>query len=133
VLLVDAALAADTETYIQPSVAFLYPEGLRADEDTPFADVPDRLRSVLVAEAQAARFAAAGRRGVTLRFGLLDGPGTAYPQPDERYGATLHVDDAGRALAASLRVPSGVYNVCRDGERAANERFKRASGWRPSK
>jgi len=133
VVLVDAGLAAEMETYVQPSVAFLYPKGIAADEDAPLADVPDHLRSALLAEKQAARFAAAGRRGVTLRLGLLDGPGTAYPKPDERYGATLHVDDAGRALALALGVPSGVYNVCRDGERASNERFKGVSGWRPTK
>jgi nucleoside-diphosphate-sugar epimerase len=132
-VLVDAALAGETETYVQPSVTFLYPKGVVSDEDTPLADVPDHLRSALVAERQAARFAASGRRGVTLRLGLLDGPGTAYAEPDERYGATLHEDDAGRALAAALHVPSGVYNVCRDGESVSNERFKRLSGWLPTK
>lgn len=132
-LLVDAALAADTGTYVQPSVAFLYPRGLAADEDAPLTDVPDHLRSALVAEGQAARFAASGRRGVALRLGLLDGSGTAYPEPDERYGATLYVDDAGRALTAALHVPSGVYNVCRDREDVSNERFKRVSGWLPTK
>jgi len=32
---------------------------------------------------------------------------------------------------AALAVPSGIYNVCRDGEHVSNERFKRVSGWRP--
>jgi hypothetical protein len=43
----------------------------------------------------------------------------------------LDVADAGRALVAALALPSGVYNVCRDGDRVSNERFKRVSGWRP--
>jgi nucleoside-diphosphate-sugar epimerase len=127
-LLVDAALAAETEAYVQPSVTFLYPaEGL-VDEGTPLGEVPEHLRSALAAEKEAARFAAAGRRGVVLRLGLLDGPGTGNELPNPRYGSTLHVADAGRALIAALALPSGVYNVCRDGDHVSNERFKRASG-----
>jgi nucleoside-diphosphate-sugar epimerase len=64
---------------------------------------------------------------------LLDGPGTGYPLPDQRHGATLHVDDAGAVLALALGVPSGVYNVCRDGESVSNDRFRRLSGWRPKR
>jgi nucleoside-diphosphate-sugar epimerase len=45
--------------------------------------------------------------------------------------ATLHVEDAGRALLAVLSAPSGVYNVVRDGERVSNARFKQSTGWRP--
>jgi nucleoside-diphosphate-sugar epimerase len=47
------------------------------------------------------------------------------------FGATLHVSDAGRALLAALSLPSGIYNVCRDGERVSTERFARAAGWHP--
>ena len=131
--LVDAALAAETESYVQPSVTFLYPAERVVDEETPLGDVPEHLRSALVAEEQTARFASAGRRGVVLRLGLLDGPGTGNELPDFRYGSTLHVGDAGRALAAALAVPSGVYNVCRDAEHVSNERFKRVSSWRPER
>jgi nucleoside-diphosphate-sugar epimerase len=95
--------------------------------------VPEHLRSALAAEEETARFAAAGRRGVVLRLGLLDGPGTGNELPDLRYGSTLHVADAGRALVAALALPSGMFNVCRDGEHVSNERFKRASGWRPER
>jgi nucleoside-diphosphate-sugar epimerase len=132
-LLVEAALAAETETYVQPSVAFLYPTDRRVDEETPLGPVPDHLRSVLAAEQETARFAAAGRRGVVLRLGLLDGPGTAHELPNLRYGSTLEVADAGRAMVAAMTLPSGVYNVCRDTDRVSNERFKRASGWRPER
>jgi len=44
------------------------------------------------------------------------------------------VSAPGRAeldLLAALAVPSGIYNVCRDGERVSNRRFAEAAGWRP--
>jgi len=118
-ILVGCALDAGTEIYVFPSITFVSP-------DRPIT------RSALDGEREAQRFAAAGLTGVVLRFGLLDGPGTGYERPDSRYGATLHVDDAGEALALALEVPSGVYNVCRDGESISNDAFKRASGWRPT-
>ena len=105
------------------------------DEETPLGQVPEYLRSALTAEEETARFAAAGRRGVVLRLGLLDGPGTGNELPNSRFGSTLNVADAGRALNAALAVPSGIYNVCRDRDRdhVSNERFKRVSGWRPER
>jgi nucleoside-diphosphate-sugar epimerase len=130
-VLVDAALAVETEAYLQPSITFLYPAEGVVDEDTPLGQVPGYLRSALSAEEETARFAAAGRRGVVLRLGLLDGPGTSNELPNSRFGSTLHVADAGRALVAALAVPSGVYNVCRDSDHVSNEKFKRVSGWRP--
>jgi nucleoside-diphosphate-sugar epimerase len=132
-LLVDAALVAGTEVYVQPSVTFVYPADGEVDEDTPLGDVPPHLESSLAAEREAARFAQAGRRGVVLRLGRLDGPGTEYAQPKPGASGTLHVDDAGRALLAALEAPSGIYNVVRDGGRVSNERFKRATGWRPAR
>jgi nucleoside-diphosphate-sugar epimerase len=131
-LAVDAALAAGVEVFVQPTVAFVYPEG-PADEDTPIGRVPSFLESALAAEQEVARFAAAGRRGVVLRLGLLDGPGTGNDHPNPAYGSTLHVADAGRALHAALGAPSGIYNVTRDGERISNRRFRQATGWRPSR
>ena len=131
-ILVDAALAADVKAYIQPTVTFVYPDGQPASEETNIRDdVPVILRSALAAEEQAARFAAAGRHGVVLRLGLLDGPGTGHDQPNPGLGASLHTEDAGRALLATLTVPGGIYNVCRDGERVSNRRFAEATGWRP--
>jgi nucleoside-diphosphate-sugar epimerase len=131
-VLVDAALAADVKAYIQPTVTFVYPDGQPATEETNIRDdVPVILRSALAAEEQAARFAAAGRHGVVLRLGLLDGPGTGHDQPNPALGASLHTEDAGCALLAALTVPSGIYNVCRDGERVSNRRFAEATGWRP--
>jgi hypothetical protein len=55
--------------------------------------------------------------------------------PIERYvafGATLSTEDAGRAIAAALHAPAGLYNVVRDGERVTNARFKTATGWSPT-
>jgi nucleoside-diphosphate-sugar epimerase len=130
-LLVDAALAGTTEVYVQPSVTFVYPAEGPVDEETPIGEVRPNLESSLAAEQQAARFADAGRRGVILRFGLLDGPGTGHEMPDPQASATLHAEDAGRALLAALTAPSGVYNVVRDDERVSNARFKQATGWYP--
>lgn len=128
-ILVDAALATHVGTYVQPTVTFVYPAGQPVSEDTPIGDVPVILRSALTAERQAARFAAAARRGVVLRLGLLDGPGTGHDRPNPALGATLSSADAGRALLAALTVPSGTYNVCRDGERVSNQRFIAVTGW----
>ena len=130
-ILVDAALAAGAAVYVQPTVAFVYPPDGPTTEDTPIGAVEPTMRSGLDAEEQTARFAAAGRRGVVLRFGLLDGPGTGHDAPVPVYGSTLHVHDAGRALLSALTLPSGIYNVCRDGERVSTDRFAQAAGWRP--
>jgi nucleoside-diphosphate-sugar epimerase len=130
-ILVDAAIAAGAEVYVQPTVTFVYPPNGPVSEDTPVREVLPILRSALVAEQQTERFARAGGRGVVLRLGLLDGPGTWYDQPRGDFGATLHVSDAGRALLSALSLPSGIYNVCRDRERVSTERFIRAVGWHP--
>ena len=120
-ILVDAAITARATVYVQPTVTFVYPPGGPASEDTPVREVLPILRSALVAEHQTERFARAGGRGVVLRLGLLDGPGTWYDQPMGDFGATLHISDAGRALLQALSLPSGTYNVCRDGERVSND------------
>jgi nucleoside-diphosphate-sugar epimerase len=127
-LLVNAALDAGAASFILPSVTFVYPAEGPVDEDTPVTPAAN-LGSMMAAEAQCRRFAEAARRGVVLRLGLLWGPGTGNDAPVERYGASLHVADAGAALKAARDVPSGVYNVVSDGQRVSNARFKAASGW----
>ena len=117
--------------YVQPTVTFVYPQDGPASEDTAVRDVLPILRSALAAEQETERFARAGGRGVVLRLGLLDGPGTGDYGPLADFGATLHVSDAGRALLDALSLPSGIYNVCRDGQRVSNERFTRIAGWHP--
>jgi len=129
-ILVDAAITAGAAVYVQPTVTFVYPTG-PVSEDTPVREVLPILRSALAAEQQTERFGRGGGRGVVLRFGLLDGPGTWFEEPMGDFGATLHISDAGRALLSALSLPSGIYNVCRDGERVSNERFTRAAGWHP--
>jgi nucleoside-diphosphate-sugar epimerase len=129
--LVDAAIEAGAAVYVQPTVTFVYPTEGPVSEDTLVREVLPILRSALAAEEQTERFAGAGGRGVVLRMGLLDGPGTWYDQPMGDFGATLHVSDAGRALLSALSLPSGIYNLCRDGERVSAERFARAAGWQP--
>jgi nucleoside-diphosphate-sugar epimerase len=131
-ILVDAAIAAGAAAYVQPTVTFVYPQDGPVSEDTPVGEVLPILRSALAAEQQTERFARAGGRGVVLRFGLFDGPGTWFDKPMRDFGATLHVGDAGRALLSALSLPSGTYNVCRDGERVSNERFTGAAGWHPA-
>jgi nucleoside-diphosphate-sugar epimerase len=131
-ILVDAAIAAGAEVYVQPTVTFVYPADDRVSEETPLGEVLPILRSSLAAEQQAERFARAGGRGVVLRLGLLDGPGTWFDEPMGDFGATLHVNDAGRALLSALSLPSGIYNVCREGERVSAARFAGAAGWSPS-
>jgi 2-alkyl-3-oxoalkanoate reductase len=130
-ILVDGALAADVAVYVQPTVTFVYPDEGPVSEDTPISDVPAILRSALTAEREAGRFARSGRRGIVLRLGLLDGPGTGHDLPVRSLGATLHIVDAARALLAGLTLPSGIYNVCRDGERVSNRRLASAAGWHP--
>jgi len=131
-ILVDAAIVAGVTVYVQPTVTFVYPPDGPVSEDTPVREVLPILRSAVVAEQQTERFARAGGRGVVLRLGLL-GPGTWYDQPMGDFRATLHVSDAGRALLSALSLPSGIYNVCRDGERVCAERFTRAAGWHPQR
>jgi nucleoside-diphosphate-sugar epimerase len=134
-ILVDAAETGGVERFILPSIAFVYPSSGPVDESTPLADdMLETARSAVDAERAVARFAENGRTGVVLRLGLLYGPGTGSDTPAERYasfGATLHIDDAGRALAAALEAPSGVYNVVGNGQRVSNERFKAATSWHP--
>jgi nucleoside-diphosphate-sugar epimerase len=130
-ILVDAAIAAGAAVYVQPTVTFVYAPDGPASEDTSIGEVLPILRSALAAEQQTERFARAGGRGVVLRLGLLDGPGTWFDRPNGDLGATLHVSDAGRALLSALSLPSGTYNVCRDGERVPAARFAKATGWCP--
>jgi hypothetical protein len=77
------------------------------------------------------RFTDRGGRGVIIRFGLFWGPDAATTSPDERFGATIHLDDAASAMVEALMLPSGVYNAVSDGQRISNARLKQASGWRP--
>jgi nucleoside-diphosphate-sugar epimerase len=130
-LLVDSALESGVRTIVYPSITFLYPQEGPADEETPWRSDAPALRSSEVAELAIKRFASEGGTGVIVRFGLFWGPDAATTAADERFGATIHVDDAASALLAGLRLPSGVYNAVSDGQRVSNAKLKAASDWRP--
>ena len=129
-VLVDAAIANGVKVFVLPSVAFVYPDG-PADEDTPVVET-EQVRSALEAERQTRRFTESGGCGVVLRLGLLWGSTTGLDDPDDRYGATLHISDAGAALLVALDLPAGIYNVVSDGGRISNAKFKAATEWQPA-
>ena len=126
----NAAIKAGVEVLVQESVAMVYPDGGTAwiTEDTP----PDRFsiaEANLAAEQNAARFTTAGGAGVVLRFGWFYGPGARHAEeffalarhglcvsmgPDDSYVSSIHVADGGRAVAAALGAPPGIYNVVDD-------------------
>ncbi|HWH32557.1 MAG TPA: NAD(P)-dependent oxidoreductase [Egibacteraceae bacterium] len=128
--LVDAALHAGAGRYVQESIAFVYADhgaGWIAEDGR--LDLEFQLYSAVDAEAQAARFTAAGGHGVALRFGLfLDETSAHYrdmtgmlrrgriPAPGraDAYTATVMTDDAAAAMVAALRAPAGLYNVVED-------------------
>lgn len=112
--LVDAALADGALRYVQESISFFYADGGEdwLDEDAAL-DVPAFAAAILTAEAQAARFAAAGGSGVVLRFGWFYGAGSShtasqlriarrglspFPGAQDGYQAFVHLDDAASAV-----------------------------------
>ncbi len=128
--LVDGAIAAGSARYVQESVAFLYADGgdVMVDESWP-VEPTSITRSALIAEAEAARFAAHGGAGVALRFGQFYGYDSAHSTdaieaviagrsaelgPEAAYRSPITTDDAASAVVAALAVPSGVYNVVDD-------------------
>ena len=128
--LVDAALAAGVATYVQESIAFLVADGGEAwlHEDAPLHTSWVN-ESAVAAEREAARFAASGRRGVTLRYGLFYAPYAPSTIDSVRlarrglfpvlgtgsqFVSSIHVDDAAAAAVVALDVPTGVYNVVDD-------------------
>jgi nucleoside-diphosphate-sugar epimerase len=126
--LVDAALATDVVQFVQESITFLYPDcgdtwiG-EATEPRPTGGTA----SALEAEASLARFTAAGRAGVVLRFAQFYGPLASHtldaismakkfglaPTVGDPHGYTSSINliDVGTAVAAALTAPAGLYNV----------------------
>ena len=129
-LVTEAARLAGVEAVIQESVAMIYPD--RADQWITEDTKPDRYpmaESNLAAEASATRFTEQGGRGIVLRFGWFYGPGAAHAEElfalaqrhvcvqmgkPSGYVSSIHVQDAGRAVAAALDAPAGTYNVVDD-------------------
>jgi len=128
--LVDAAFKAGARRYIQESITYPYADGGKdwLTEASPM-DPTVTLSSSRDAEGEAARFAAQGRDAVVLRLSAFYAPyaqssidmiaaarAGSYPVfgSGENYFSTIHVDDAGRAVAAAVTAPSGTYNVSDD-------------------
>lgn len=128
--IIEAALAAGVERVVQESVSMIYPDRGDAwiDEECPPDHFP-MAQANLAAEANANRFSTAGGTGVVLRFGWFYGPGATHREEfftlarrhivimmglPGTYVSSIHVDDAGEAVAAALSVPAGTYNVVDD-------------------
>jgi nucleoside-diphosphate-sugar epimerase len=127
---VAAAIEAGINRLVQESVSMLYPDhGAEwIDEDMPTDRYP-RAEPNLAAEDNANRFAQAGGHRVILRLGWFYGPGATHSEeffalarrhicislgrPDT-YVSSIHVADAGSAVAAALDAPAGTFNVVDD-------------------
>lgn len=129
-ILVDAALAVGVSRFVQESFAPMYPDRGDAWIDETVPPSPVRYnRSMLDAEASAARFSGAGGTGVVLRYAAFYGPDAAHvpdfirftrrgmsalPGSPDAYFSSLSHDDAASAAVAALDVPAGIYNVADD-------------------
>jgi nucleoside-diphosphate-sugar epimerase len=131
-ILVDAAIAEDVPAYLHESITFVYADGGAnwLMEDAPVDDAGTAaLRAAIEGEQEAARFSQNGGRGIVLRFAGFYGPDA--PSTHEmitmarrrmlnqigsgtNYLSSIYVPDAGRAVAAAVNAPSGIYNVCDD-------------------
>jgi nucleoside-diphosphate-sugar epimerase len=131
-ILVDAAIAEGVPVYVHESVSFLYADGAEnwlSEESRTDDGGTALLHATLEGERGAARFTKEGRRGIVLRFGgfyAADAPSTietitlmrrrmmAQIGAASNYFSSVYVPDAGRAVAAALDIPAGVYNVVDD-------------------
>lgn len=135
--LVDAAVAAGAEAFIQESITFAYADGSDhwLSEDARIDPVAPFVVSALEAERHVRRFTEAGGRGISLRLSRLYGPGNASGETitavtkrmspiigaGGNYVSSLHVIDAGAAAVAALDAPAGAYNVSDDNPVTAAE------------
>ncbi|HKX17260.1 MAG TPA: NAD(P)-dependent oxidoreductase [bacterium] len=131
-IMVEAALQEQVPVYVHESVVFVYRDGGTdwLDEDAPTDDGGTTpLRAALAGEQEASRFTRAGGLGIVLRFGGFYGPDAPstletaqmmrrrlLPQIGQgtNYLSSVYVPDAGRAVAAALTVPAGIYNIADD-------------------
>ena len=131
-VLIDAAIAEGVAVYVHESVTFVYGDGGSGwlNEDAATDDGGTGiLRAALEGERETARFSNSGGRGVVLRFGGFYGPDAPSSRemltlarkrmlarigPGSNYFSSIYVPDAGRAVAASVDLPAGIYNVSDD-------------------
>jgi len=129
--LVGAALGEGVGRFIQESFAPVYPgcADRWIDEAVPLRPVRYN-RSILDAEASAARFAKSGGAGVVLRFAAFYGPDSRFlidaigqlrrtgraflPGSPDAFLSSVSHDDAAAAAVSALALPSGTYNVAED-------------------
>jgi nucleoside-diphosphate-sugar epimerase len=125
-IVVAAAKAAGVRRLVQESVSLLYADGGDAwiTEASPLS-VTGAVEPSAVAESNAAQFESPSHAPVILRFGQFLGndamtrwrlgqarAGRAIGLGDPQgWAHVVHPDDAGRAVAAALTAPAGVYNV----------------------
>lgn len=131
-ILVDAAIATGVSVYLHESVTFVYADGGSnwLDENSPVDDAGSQIMwSTIEGEEEAVRFTQVGGRGIVLRFAGFygeDAPSThemvAMARrrmlnqigPASNYFSSIYIPDAGRAVAAAVNAPAGIYNVCDD-------------------
>jgi nucleoside-diphosphate-sugar epimerase len=128
-VLVDAALAEGVKTYVHESVSYVYADGGQnwLNEGSPTHDAgASILRATLQGEHEAERFTRSGGQGIVLRFGGFYGPDAPSTLESiamarkrmlfqmgaaTNYFSSIYIPDAGRAVAAAVTVPAGIYNV----------------------
>lgn len=131
-VLVDAAIQEGVPTYIHESVTFLYADGgtrWLTEEAHTDAGRGAILSAARAGEREAERITERGGKGIVLRFAGfygVDAPSTpemlemarrrmlAQIGPGTNYFSSVYVPDAGRAVAAAVNAPAGIYNVCDD-------------------
>ena len=122
----QAARLAGVRRLVQESVSLVYADmgDEWITEDSPLS-VTGAVEPCAVAESNAATFESPSRVPVILRFGALigDDPTTRLRIAHARAGRPIglgdphgwmhivHPEDAGRAVAAAIAAPAGVYNV----------------------
>jgi nucleoside-diphosphate-sugar epimerase len=128
--LARAAAATGASRFVQESFAPVYPDSGDAwiDESVPIEPVRYN-RTVADAEHSAQGFTTAARSGVVLRFAAFYGPDARHledivrmvrhgwaPLPGSAgaFVSSISHDDAAAAVASSLDLPAGIYNVTDD-------------------
>jgi nucleoside-diphosphate-sugar epimerase len=125
--LVGAAAAVGVPRFVQESFAPVYPDCADRWIDETERLAPVRYnRTVVDAEAAAARYSEGGGTGVILRFGGFYGPDAfqtiamidavrrgwaPLPGPPDAFISSIAHDDAASAVVAAVMLPAGAYNV----------------------
>jgi nucleoside-diphosphate-sugar epimerase len=112
--LVAAAHAASARRIVAQSIAFAYTPGVEPHPESDPLNLSDPRRAVTVngAADMERQLFASGIEAVVLRYGLLYGPGTWYPQSAPK--PALHVDAAAQAALLALTHGRGIYNIADD-------------------